>query len=171
VWQRFNNLVTGRVYWLCLALLGLAMEAIALYFQYALGDEPCQVCIHVRIWVAAFTLLAMVMCVLPPRLPIRFAGHLFAVFCFLGLLERSWYLYALENGIGEGSCQFFLGFPDWFALDRWFPSLFEVRNLCGFTPEILPGITMAEALVLESLLLLVLSSYAFFLAISGAHRR
>ena len=37
--------------------------------------------------------------------------------------------------------------PDWFAIDQWFPSLFEVRNLCSFTPEMLFGLSMAEALM------------------------
>jgi disulfide bond formation protein DsbB len=37
--------------------------------------------------------------------------------------------------------------PDWFAVDRWLPWLFEVRNLCSYTPEIALGISMAEALL------------------------
>jgi disulfide bond formation protein DsbB len=64
-----------------------------------------------------------------------------------GLFERARYLYRLENGIGDGSCQFQLGMPDWFAVDRWMPWLFEVRNLCSFTPEMLLGLSMAETLM------------------------
>ena len=37
--------------------------------------------------------------------------------------------------------------PDWFAVDRWMPWLFEVRNLCSFTPEMLFGLSMAETLM------------------------
>jgi disulfide bond formation protein DsbB len=40
--------------------------------------------------------------------------------------------------------------PDWFALDRWFPDLFEVRNLCTYTPEVLFGLSMAESLLLAA---------------------
>jgi disulfide bond formation protein DsbB len=42
--------------------------------------------------------------------------------------------------------------PDWFAVDRWFPSLFEVRNICSYTPEIAFGVSMAEALIGISLI-------------------
>ena len=41
--------------------------------------------------------------------------------------------------------------PDWFAVDRWFPALFEVRNICSYTPDIAFGISMAEALLGVSL--------------------
>jgi disulfide bond formation protein DsbB len=37
--------------------------------------------------------------------------------------------------------------PDWFAVDRWMPWLFEVRNLCSFTPEMLFGLSMSETLM------------------------
>ena len=68
----------------------------------------------------------------------------------LGLAERSWFLYQIENGRGDGSCGFMLGAPDWFPIDRWLPGIFEVRNLCSFTPDVLFGISMAEALLIVS---------------------
>jgi disulfide bond formation protein DsbB len=83
------------------------------------------------------------------------------------MLERSWYLYQLENGIGEGSCQFFLGFPEWFALDQWFPFLFEVRNLCGYTPELLFGISMAEGLIAAAVGLLLAAGLALWSLLRG----
>lgn len=155
-----RRVLTTRWYWLCLLTLGLLMEGVALYYQYVIGDEPCQICIHIRIWVAAFTLLALVMCLLPRNRIIAIVAHILTVVAMVGLWERSKYLWDVENGKGEGSCQFFLGFPDWFALDSWFPFMFEVRNLCGATPEMLWGlITMAEALVLVSSGLAVLALF------------
>jgi disulfide bond formation protein DsbB len=74
-------------------------------------------------------------------------GHLTLIVAGVGLAERALYLYRLENGIGDGSCEFQLGMPDWFAVDRWLPWLFEVRNLCSYTPEIALGVSMAEALL------------------------
>ena len=121
--------------------------AVALYYQYALGDEPCQVCIHARLWVVAFTLIALIVLVMPQTSPVRVAGNVGVIIAGAGLFERARYLYRLENGIGDGSCQFQLGMPDWFAVDRWMPWLFEVRNLCSFTPEMLLGLSMAETLM------------------------
>ena len=142
-----SQFLQSRWYWLALALFGIALLGVALYYQYALGDEPCQVCIHARLWVAAFTLVALIVLVTPQTSPLRVVGNVGVLIASAGLFERSRYLYRLENGIGDGSCQFQLGMPDWFAVDRWMPWLFEVRNLCSFTPEMLFGLSMAETLM------------------------
>lgn len=154
------TLLTTRAYWVLLVILGVIMEATALYYQYALGDEPCQVCIQIRIWVAAFILLALLMCLLPTQKLLSVGGHLLALACMVGFFERSKFLYDVETGRGNGSCEFFLGFPDWFALDRWLPFLFEVRNLCGFTPNMPWGLTMAESLLALSVALCVTATAA-----------
>ena len=142
-----TNLLQTRWYWAVVAALGFLLLAVALYYQYALGDEPCQVCIHARLWVVAFTLIALIVLVMPQTSPVRVAGNVGVIIAGAGLFERARYLYRLENGIGDGSCQFQLGMPDWFAVDRWMPWLFEVRNLCSFTPEMLLGLSMAETLM------------------------
>ena len=142
-----SQFLQSRWYWLALALFGIALLSVALYYQYALGDEPCQVCIHARLWVVAFTLIALIMLITPQITLARVLGNLGVLTAAAGLFERARYLYRLENGIGDGSCQFQLGMPDWFAVDRWMPWLFEVRNLCSFTPEMLFGLSMAETLM------------------------
>ena len=142
-----TNLLQSRWYWAVVAALGFMLLAVALYYQYALGDEPCQVCIHARLWVVAFTLIALIMLVIPQISLMRVVGNMGVLIAGAGLFERARYLYRLENGIGDGSCEFQLGMPDWFAVDRWMPWLFEVRNLCSFTPEMLFGLSMAETLM------------------------
>ena len=144
---KLSRFLKSRWYWLSLALFGIALLSVALYYQYALGDEPCQVCIHARLWVVAFTLIALIMLITPQIPLLRAMGNLGVLIAGAGLYERAHYLYRLENGIGDGSCQFQLGMPDWFAVDRWMPWLFEVRNLCSFTPEMLLGLSMAETLM------------------------
>ena len=141
-----SRFLQSRWYWLTLALFGIALLGVALYYQYALGDEPCQVCIHARLWVVAFTLIALIMLITPQISIFRVLGNMGVLLAGFGLTERARYLYLLENGIGDGSCQFQLGMPDWLAVDRWMPWLFEVRNLCSFTPEMLFGLSMAETL-------------------------
>ena len=145
--RALSHALQTRWYWISLLLAGVTLLAVALFYQYALGDEPCQVCIHARLWVAAFTLIALIMLVTPQTSPLRVVGNVGVLIAGAGLFERARYLYRLENGIGDGSCQFQLGMPDWFAVDRWMPWLFEVRNLCSFTPEMLFGLSMAEALM------------------------
>ena len=142
-----SRVLKARWYWLTFVLFGIALLSVALYYQYALGDEPCQVCIHARLWVVAFTLIALIMLITPQITLVRVVANLAVLTAGAGLFERARYLYRLENGIGDGSCQFQLGMPDWFAVDRWMPWLFEVRNLCSFTPEMLLGLSMAETLM------------------------
>jgi disulfide bond formation protein DsbB len=142
-----SRFLESRWYWLGLASFGIALLGVALYYQYALGDEPCQVCIHARLWVVAATMIAFIMLVAPQTPLLCMVGTLGVLIAGAGLYERARYLYRLENGIGDGSCQFQLGMPDWFAVDRWMPWLFEVRNLCSFTPEMLFGLSMAETLM------------------------
>lgn len=153
----------SRWYWLTIALFGVAQLGVALYYQYALGDEPCQVCIHARLWVVALVLTAAMMCLLPLNRGTQLVANMVVLVSAAGLGERAWYLYQLDNGIGNGSCQFQLGMPDWFAVDRWFPWLFEVRNLCSFTPEMLFGLTMAETLMLFSVGLCLIVTAALFM--------
>ena len=149
--NKLNSVFNSRRYWAGLALVGVAALAVALYYQYGVGDEPCQVCIHARLWVVAFTLIALVMLITPQIKILRILGNGGVLIAGVGLTERARYLYRLENGIGDGSCQFQLGMPDWFAVDRWMPWLFEVRNLCSFTPEMLFGVSMAESLMASAI--------------------
>ena len=162
-----SHFLQSRWYWLSLALFGVSLLGVALYYQYALGDEPCQVCIHARLWVVAFTFIAMVMLVTPQISPLRVVGNVGVLIAGAGLFERARYLYRLENGIGDGSCQFQLGMPDWFAFDRWMPWLFEVRNLCSFTPEMLFGLSMAETLMVLAIGIALLAA----LALAGGLRK
>ena len=161
------QLLQSRWYWLAVALFGIALLGVALYYQYALGDEPCQVCIHARLWVVAFTLIALVMLITPQIKILRILGNGGVLIAGVGLTERARYLYRLENGMGDGSCQFQLGMPDWFAVDRWMPWLFEVRNLCSFTPEMLFGVSMAESLMASAMGISLLA----LLALTGDLRK
>lgn len=147
------SFLSSRGHWLLLASVSLVMLLVALYYQYSLGEEPCQVCIQARLWVVALLLVSICAACLPNQPGIRLGGNVLALFCAGALGERAWFLYQLENGIGNSSCEFQLGMPDWFAVDQWFPALFEVRNLCSFTPDMLFGFSMAEGLLLSSGLL------------------
>ena len=141
------TLPSSRLYWGTISLFGFAMLGVALYFQYALGEEPCQVCIQARLWVVAIALAALLISIYPIPKWSQLMGHMLLVASSVGLADRAWTLYLLENGRGDGSCEFQLGMPEWFAVDRWFPDLFEVRTLCSYTPDIIWGISMAEGLL------------------------
>lgn len=145
------------MYWILLIILGLSLEFVALYYQYILDEWPCVLCIHVRIWVLGFTLLALVGLFSRKIRLLCIITHSAVTFMMAGLLERSYVLLGVEQGTIIGGCDMESGLPAWFALDKWFPVLFEIKTACGYTPELVFGITMAEALLVLSFVMLFIS--------------
>ncbi len=90
--------------------------------------------------------------------------HGLGVIIMIGLLERSWQVLAVERGWVFGDCAMDLGMPAWFALDKWFPWMFEVQTSCGYTPLVILDITMAEVLLVFSGLLLIISVAMFIVS-------
>jgi disulfide bond formation protein DsbB len=150
-------LTKGRLLWWAIFALGSSLLVAALYWQYVLGDDPCQVCIQARLWAVGMGLVGALMLILPDTLLYRLAGFALTLLTSVGMGERAFYLYEIENFRGDGSCEFTLGMPAWFAVDQWFPALFEVRNICSYTPEIAFGVSMAEALLGISAIVCVLA--------------
>lgn len=150
-----------RRYWMILILVGVALEAAALYYQYALDEWPCVLCIHVRLWIAALILLGLIALISGGSDAVLRGLHGLNVIIMIGLVERSWRVLAVERGWIFGDCDMSLGTPAWFAPDRWFPYLFEVQTSCGYTPLILFEISMAELLLVISGLLLIISAATF----------
>ncbi len=144
-------------YWAGLLLLSLTMLATALFYQYALDEWPCVLCIHVRLWFSLLLLVSVIALLFRRYTIIRLSCNLLVMVTAAGLLERSYLLLGTERGFVFRSCGFELGLPSWLALDTWFPWIYRVEASCGYTPQLIPGITMAEALTVFSLLFLLIS--------------
>ncbi len=160
-----TRLASSAIYWGGLAAVAVGMEAVALFYQYALGYGPCPLCIHVRIWVAGLALVALAGLLLRGRRPIRLACHVLAVVMSLGMTERAWQTFATERGISDASCTFSAGLPPWFALDAWLPFLFNPTELCGYTPLMPFGVSMAEALLAASVTLVLITLTALVMSV------
>ena len=140
-------LPSKKLVWLVFIVLSFILESVALIYQYALGYPPCAVCIQVRILLAAFAVIAAVGLWLRTYMSLRVV-NLFALLALCGVaIERSWLLLGTERGFIFASCGFDLGLPSWLALDEWLPFLFKVHTTCGYTPDIVFGVTMAEVLL------------------------
>jgi disulfide bond formation protein DsbB len=154
--EKLQNIAHGRGYWLTLAVVGFAFIAVALYYQYVLETLPCVLCIQVRLWIMCMILVA-VFALAVKHTWARRASHVLIVLIAAGLIERSYLLLGTERGFVFRDCGFDLGLPSWLALDAWLPALFRVEASCGYTPELFAGITMAQALMVFSSLLLITS--------------
>ncbi len=153
-----------KLYWIFLLVLGLSLESSSLFYQYVLGEWPCVLCIHIRIWVLGFIVVAILALLIGGNRWSMRGLHLINTGMMAGFVERSWQTLAVERGWVFGDCDMESGLPPWFALDKWFPALFEVQTACGYTPIILFDITMAEMLLaissvlfLTSVLMLIVS--------------
>ncbi len=138
-------------FWLTIILIGSVLEGVALFYQYVLDYGPCVLCIHIRLWVLAIIALAVLaLCLRRYRIP-NLLFQILSLAAAAALLERAWMVFAVERNLIESSCEMSTGLPAWFAVDQWFPVVFEPWELCGYTPDLLLGITMAEGLLAISL--------------------
>ncbi len=135
------------LYWLAIAALGLAMEGVALYYQYGLNYGPCILCVQVRAWVLGIVLVAFAGLFVRRRRALNATAHALMLALSVGLLISSWETLSIERGWVEAGCEMQAEFPAWLPLHQWLPQAFEAWELCGYTPELAFGITMAEGLV------------------------
>lgn len=155
--MRIKHIAEHNLYWVMLIVVGLSMEVTALYYQYVLDEWPCVLCIHIRIWILGFVAVSVLALLLKRFKPVIPALHILNSLMMVGFVERSWQTLAVERGWVFGNCDMDAGLPTWFQLDQWFPALFEVKTACGYTPIIIFNISMAETLMVTSVLLLCLS--------------
>jgi len=153
-----SDIAVKKTYWLVLIGFAVSMELVALYYQYALDEWPCVVCIQTRIWLMALIIVSVVVLLVEKIVIKNLVGHSLVTIIMLGLLDRAWILLGVERGTIFGSCDMDLGLPVWLAVDKWLPFIFEVKTACGYTPVLLLNITMAEALMAFSSLMLIVSS-------------
>ena len=146
------------MYWVFYIAVSVIMLAVALYFQHVLDEPPCLLCIQVRLLLSLLILISIFGLVVKHRRRVNSTLHIATVFVAVALLERSYQLLGTERGFVFSDCGFNLGLPAWFAIEDWLPSLYRVETTCGYTPEILFGITMAEALLLLSTVFLLTSA-------------
>ncbi len=151
-----KTLSHGKLYWWILILLGLFSEGVALFYQYVLEYGPCPLCIHTRILVLAFILVACAALVIR-AVPMIRIFHLLNTGIMVWLCERAYMLLGTERGFVLTECGVDSGLPSWFALDEWFPAVFGVMESCGYTPLMPFGVSMAEAMIVVYPMLLLLS--------------
>ena len=167
--EHIRQFSQSKLYWILLITLGLSLEAAALYHQYVLDEWPCVLCIHIRVWISGFIVLAVLALLVGSNRWLTRGLHLVNTVIMAGFVERSWQTLAVERGWVFGDCDMESGLPSWFALDKWFPAIFEVQTACGYTPLILFNISMAEVLMVVSSSLLGASLVLLAVSLRGEH--
>ena len=144
--RQLNKIAHSHWYWLMFIVGGLSLLGIALVYQYAFDEPPCVMCIQVRLWIMLLVIVSFIGLLTRQNRLMNAIAHVSTVVIAIGLVERSYQLLGTERGFVTGDCSFDLGLPVWFAVEKWLPWMFRVETTCGYTPEVLFGITMAEGL-------------------------
>ncbi|QTH63722.1 disulfide bond formation protein DsbB [Psychrosphaera ytuae] len=136
--------------WLLLAASAFTFEAIALYFQYGMGLEPCIMCVYQRTAVAGI-LFATIPALINPSSRILRVSSLLA-----WLVASVWGLkLAIEHVRMQNpdnfmllmSCDVFPNYPSWMPIHEWLPSVFEPRGTCGDIDWLFLGLSMPQWMV------------------------
>ena len=145
--KQFYEYGQSIYFWLAGIAYLLLMEAIALYYQYALGFYPCALCVQVRAWVVGAMIAATVSVVFRSNLWVRFLGLTQVITFIAGGLHTSRYAWGVENGTVISSCTMGAGFPVFMPLDQWIPFFFGANGPCGQSPDMWFGLSMVETLL------------------------
>lgn len=134
--------------WALLALTGVALEAVALWFQYVMDLQPCVYCIYIRVAVFGLVFAAVIgLAGSTGRAWLRRLGLVgWGVSAGYGLV-LSWQLYKIQNptpGDLSGSCSFVPQFPEFMPLHEWFPGLFMPTGSCIDPTWYWLGLSMAQ---------------------------
>lgn len=144
-----NKLTTSPKAWLCLAFSALSLEAIALYFQYAMELAPCIMCVYQRLAILALVFAGISGAILANYAIGRLLGFsLWATAAIWGLITAIEHVDMQANsGSLFYSCEFIPNFPSWAPLHQWFPLLFEATGDCGEISWQLLGYSMPQWMV------------------------
>ena len=148
------RIARGRGIWLFVLLMCVLGEAVALYYQYALRYDPCVLCVHVRAWILLLALISSIGLVGGSK--VAWLTQLASLATSAGLAWTSYNVLAVEQGWGEGACTMNAGYPSWMPLDQWLPAVFKPLAPCSFTPMMPLNFSMAEGLMVESILCVLL---------------
>ncbi|AKH89365.1 disulfide bond formation protein DsbB [Edwardsiella tarda] len=121
----------GRGAWLLMALTALLLELTALYFQHVMLLKPCVMCIYERC--ALFGILgAGLLGAVAPQTPLRWAALLLWLYSGYRGLELAWQHTMIQlHPSPFTTCDFFVSFPTWLPLDKWFPAIFFANGDCA----------------------------------------
>jgi len=165
--RSLQSMTVRPLFWLGLAAFGLLLQLVGLFYQHVLNYGPCILCIHVRMWITLLIVLSLVAAGLCRWRVARVLLLLASIAISGALVERAWQLVATERGWVVGSCAMASGLPEWVPLERWFPSVYQIQEACGYTPMMPWGLSMADSL----LGLFPLMAIALLALLPGAFRR
>lgn len=147
VLQHFSNWPALRWPWFVLASSSLILETTALYFQYAMGLEPCVMCIYQRLaimGIAVSCLPALIAPYIQATRTLSFLGWAISAGWGAMISYEHVQMQNPANLFLAMSCDVIPNFPSWLPLHELLPSVFEARGTCGSIDWQLLGLSMPQ---------------------------
>jgi disulfide bond formation protein DsbB len=156
-----------RLPWFLLFMSAFVLEAAALFFQYGLNLDPCELCIYQRVAVLGILLSALIGMSLPRSAIARWLGYIgwgaAVVWCLYLALKLS----GMQLGFiaPSLSCNVNANFPSWLKLDQWLPVMFQPSGFCGDIQWQFLGLSMPQWLIVIMVLQLIALISALFIEV------
>ncbi|CCQ12377.1 Periplasmic thiol:disulfide oxidoreductase DsbB,required for DsbA reoxidation [Pseudoalteromonas luteoviolacea B = ATCC 29581] len=142
--NQLHALVVSKKAWLLLASSAFLLECIALYFQYAMGLEPCIMCIYQRTAVLGVLVAGIVGYLKPNNLVIRSVAFIIwgiaSIWGFL-IAKEHIYMQTTDDPFAF-TCDMFPNFPEFMPLHEWVPVFFAATGDCGNIDWEFAGLSM-----------------------------
>ncbi|PHI38074.1 disulfide bond formation protein B [Pseudoalteromonas sp. GCY] len=142
--MKISSFHLSRQSWGLLALSAAIFEAVALYFQYGMGLEPCIMCIYQRFAMLGLLAAGLIGMISPRSFALRSLA-----FVSWGVGSIWGYFIAREHISMQTTtdpfaftCDFVPNFPAFMPLHEWLPSFFAATGDCGKKAWSFAGLSM-----------------------------
>ncbi len=121
-----------RWFWLLLATSALALESVALFFQYEMKLSPCVMCVYERVALFGILFSCLTVYLSPKSLFWRLLGIILALISSIkGILISLKHIDYQLHPSPWNQCEIIPNFPHWLPLDKWLPFLFQPTGSCS----------------------------------------
>ena len=155
--QTIHGCQYRRLCWVVMLATTLFLEGSALFFQYVMALEPCEMCVYQRLAVVGLSITALWIMMAPSNPFVRVTGYgLWVVSGLYGLKAAMAQTGAYAVfGTPAQSCNFLPTFPFDIPLHNWFPAWFMPTGFCGADEWSFLGMNMAQWMVIAFAIYLV----------------
>jgi disulfide bond formation protein DsbB len=128
-----GTLPLSKKAWALLALSAAIFEITALFFQYAMGLEPCIMCIYQRTAMLGLFAAGVIGFINPQSLPLRWLGYAtWGISSIWGwLIAREHIDMQTTTDPFAFTCDIVPNFPSFMPLHEWIPAFFAATGDCG----------------------------------------
>jgi disulfide bond formation protein DsbB len=141
--------LSTKYMFLFIAITSLGLELSALFFQYAMGLDPCIMCVYQRVVVMGIFITSVVgfilECKKTPLLPtILMVANAWIVMTGVNIAKEHVEMQTADSLFF--SCEIVPNFPDQLPLHEWIPSIFAATGDCGKVNWEMFGLSMPALL-------------------------